>query len=355
MTETTKKKTNRIVLLVTLLLLIGALIPIIRFFIVPIVLALTFSALFYPLYHFMTGMFKNRIIASLLCCIILLTGMLLPSYLIIHVASLQSIELYHSVEPKIEALGEMSNEALWGKIKETRLFRILPLDKLDINIKEIAKQLLRNLGSIGTTVINKTSTGVFNIILSFAVMFYTMFFFFLDGEKMINKLKHLIPLRNEYIDTILERFLRISRATITGTLVVGIVQGALAALTLLLFGIDTWLIWGIIMVLLAIIPMLGTWLVMIPVSVVEVAIGHIWVGIGILAVNTVIIANVDNVLRPRLVGHGAKIHDLIIFFSMLGGIGVFGVMGFIVGPVIAALFVAVVDIYQEEFSEELNG
>jgi predicted PurR-regulated permease PerM len=347
-----KQKTSRIVLLVALFLLIVALVPMIRFFVVPIVLATTFSALFYPLYHIMVRVFKNRILSSLLCCVLLLVGMLIPAYILVHIGTVQTIELYHTVEPKIEKLTQMSNEALWGKLKDTHLFRLLPLARFDW--KMLIQQGLKNLGSGGTALINKTSAGVFGLIINFAVMFYTMFFFFLDGDRIVEKLKYLIPVRNEYIDTVIGRFLRISRATITGTLVVGLVQGTLAGITLLLFGIETWLIWGLLMVLLAVIPMLGTWLVMIPVSIVELAIGHVWTGIGILAINTLFIANVDNVLRPRLVGHGARMHDLVIFFSMLGGIGVFGVMGFIVGPVIAALFVAVIDIYQSEFKEELS-
>lgn len=107
------------------------------------------------------------------------------------------------------------------------------------------------------------------------------------------------------------------------------------------------------MVLLSVIPMVGAWMVLVPAGIVQIVLGNSWQGIGIILVSTVIISNVDNLIRPRLVGRGAKMHDLMIFFSTLGGIGVFGIKGFIVGPAIAALFLTVLDIYGEEFQAHL--
>jgi predicted PurR-regulated permease PerM len=137
-------------------------------------------------------------------------------------------------------------------------------------------------------------------------------------------------------------------------LIIGIVQGSLGALALLIFGIKSWILWGFIMIVLSIIPVVGPWIVLIPAGLIQIFLGNIWQGIGIIIFSVIVVSNIDNFLRPRLVGQGAKLHDLVVFFSSLGGIAVFGVMGFIVGPVIASLFVSVLDIYSAEFKDQLK-
>jgi predicted PurR-regulated permease PerM len=107
--------------------------------------------------------------------------------------------------------------------------------------------------------------------------------------------------------------------------------------------------------LLAIIPLVGAWLVLYPAALIQMVTGHLWQGIGILLVTVIVIVNVDNLMRPRLVGQETGMHDLMVFFSTLGGIGMFGPMGFIIGPMIAALFLSLLDIYSAEFREYLDG
>jgi len=213
---------------------------------------------------------------------------------------------------------------------------------------------MKSLLSLSSTVINKTSAGFFGLFTNVLVMFFTMFYFFMDGEALVKRIKYLSPIRDDYEEMIFSRFLLISRATVMGTIIIGITQGTLGAVALLIFGIKSWLLWGCVMVFLSIIPMVGAWLILIPAGLIQIFSGHIWQGIGILVVSTAVISNIDNLIRPRLVGKEAKLHDLIIFFSSLGGIAAFGIMGFIVGPVIAALFIAVVDIYSTEFDQQLK-
>ena len=163
------------------------------------------------------------------------------------------------------------------------------------------------------------------------------------------------PLPHEYEKMVFSRFVMISRATVKGTLLIGLIQGAIGAVTLLVFGFRSWLVLGVVMIILSIVPMVGAWLVMIPVAIVEIATGSVWQGIIILLITVLIISSVDNLLRPRLVGREAHMHELIVFFSTVGGIGVFGVMGFIVGPVVAALFMAILDIWCREFRPQLES
>jgi predicted PurR-regulated permease PerM len=186
------------------------------------------------------------------------------------------------------------------------------------------------------------------------VMFFTLFYFFRDGGTLVKRVKYLVPIRADYKEMISSRFLLISRATVMGTMIIGITQGTIGALALLIFGVKLWLLWGFIMIILSLIPLLGAWMVLIPAGIIQIILGHTGQGIGIILTSLLFVSTIDNFIRPRLVGQGAKLHDLVIFFSSLGGIAVFGPLGFIVGPVIAALFVAVLDIYGLEFERQLT-
>ena len=348
------EKLSRNVLLILLLLLFVALFPIFKLFLVPLILASCFATLFYPFYLIICRRLRNRRgFSALICCLILLFGLLVPSYVLVHLVTLQTIELYKTTEPKVRKLIQEGEKGISSRIRNTPILKRLRIDKIDW--RSSLQDGLLTLGKLSTRIVNRTSTEIFSFITNMAIMLFTMFYFFMDGEKLVKKLRYLSPLRNDYEEMILSRFLLVSRATIKGTLVIGLTQGSLGAITLLIFGVKTWLLWGFVMVILSIIPMVGAWLVMIPTAIVQIMLGNVWQGIGIFLVCTVVVSNVDNLIRPRLIGHGAKMHDLMIFFSTIGGISVFGIMGFVVGPVIAALFITVLEIYGVEYQSELTS
>ena len=176
----------------------------------------------------------------------------------------------------------------------------------------------------------------------------------MDGARLVRYLRYLSPLRDEYEELIIARFLLMARATLKGSVVVALTQGALGALILLVLGIESWLFLGFIMIVLAMIPMMGAWMVLIPMGIIQILNGRTWPGVFIIILGVGVVSMIDNVIRPRLVGRGARMHALVIFFSTLGGISVFGVMGFIVGPVLGSLFISLVESYGTEFKGELR-
>jgi predicted PurR-regulated permease PerM len=291
--------------------------------------------------------------ASLATCVVLFLCLVIPSYIVMHMVVLQMIHFYQSVEPLVKdvvALGADSEVV-------QHIINFAPLQWFNLqslDLVTIFSDSIKTFLSLGSKLVNKTSAGFFGLFTNVVIMFFTMFYFFMDGELLVKRIKYLSPIRDDYEELIFSRFLLISRATVMGTVIIGITQGTLGALALLVFGIKSWLLWGVVMVFLSLIPLVGTWMVLIPAGVIQILTGNLWQGIGILVISTVIISNVDNLIRPRLVGREAKLHDLIIFFSSLGGIAAFGVMGFIVGPVIAALFISVLDIYSAEFEVQLR-
>jgi predicted PurR-regulated permease PerM len=344
---------NRKTLLILLAVLGVTLFFVVKMFIVPVILALCFTTLFYPMYSFFCKFtHNNKALSSVICCLILFFGLLIPVYLLIQLIANELIQFYGTAEPVIKDLIHKGDQSSIAKILDHPLLASLHTIKIDW--QSLLFSALKTAGSYGTTILNKTSTEVFSLILTFAIMFFTMFYLFLDGDKLLRRLQYLSPLRQEYDELLFKRFLMISRATIRGTIVIGLAQGLLGGLTFLAVGIKSWVLWGFVMVMFSLIPFTGAWMVMLPAALLQVIYGHYWKA-GIIAVMCIlVVSTIDNILRPRLVGIEAKMHDLIVLFSTLGGIAVYGIMGFIIGPVIAALFIAVLDMYGIEYETELN-
>ena len=184
-------------------------------------------------------------------------------------------------------------------------------------------------------------------------MLYTMFFFLLDGEKLIEKILYYLPLEKHAERRMLDRFTSVTLATLKGTAAIGILQGGLAGVAFSVVGIPSAVFWGVIMAVLSIIPGIGSAIVWGPAAIILGASGHPGKAIGLTAFCVVVVGSLDNLLRPILVGKDTQLHELMIFFGTLGGIIMFGVAGVIIGPIVAALFVTVWDIYWVTFKDIL--
>ena len=212
-------------------------------------------------------------------------------------------------------------------------------------IGSISHFLISSLGNMGM--------GAVNILFMAFAMLYTMFFFLMDGDKLLYKILYYLPLKDEDEQLILAKFTSVTRATLKGTAVVGILQGGLAGTAFWAIGIPSAVFWGTIMAVLSIIPGIGTALVWIPAAIVLAAGGNFLKAGGLAVYCALIVGSIDNLLRPVLVGKDTQMHELMIFFSTLGGIVMFGVMGMIIGPIVAALFITIWEIYGVAFKDYL--
>lgn len=185
----------------------------------------------------------------------------------------------------------------------------------------------------------------------FFVMLYLLFFFLRDGEKLTATIIRALPMGEGREAHLLARFAKVSRATIKGTLVVGLIQGILGGLLFWVVGIEAAIFWGVIMTLLSLFPAIGSVLVWGPAAIILLFTGELIRGIIVLVVGTLIIGLVDNMLRPILVGHETKMPDYLVLISTLGGLTVFGISGFVIGPIIAALFLSVWAMFGQIHSE----
>jgi predicted PurR-regulated permease PerM len=195
--------------------------------------------------------------------------------------------------------------------------------------------------------------GTVNFLFMLFVMLYAMYFFLMDGEKLILKILYYLPLEDRDERRMLEKFTSVTRATLKGSAVIGILQGGLAGIAFAVVGIPSAVFWGAIMTVLSIIPSIGAAVIWLPAAVILAVTGHVIKAIGLAIFCAVVVGSLDNLLRPILVGKDTQMHELMIFLGTLGGIFMFGIVGIIIGPIIAALFVTVWDIYGVAFKEVL--
>ncbi|TSD02305.1 MAG: Uncharacterized protein Athens071425_53 [Parcubacteria group bacterium Athens0714_25] len=274
--------------------------------------------------------------------------------------------------PLLSVLGLLANEAgnAYQKILSDRNFYQSHVDQVmgiinqapALKILGIEKtfdqsQLAQSLQSLSQNFLGLIQSAYQNIakfILMTFVMFFTMFYLLTEGEKLIDKVKYISPISDKYENVLVDRFVSMTRATLKGTVVVGLVQGVLSGLTFAIAGIPSPFIWGLILTVVAIIPAIGPAIIMVPAGVILLFSGQIWQGIFVLIMAVGIVSTIDNILRPKLVGRDTQMHPLLVFFATLGGIIIFGLVGFIIGPIVMALFLALWEIYEKEFKRQLK-
>jgi predicted PurR-regulated permease PerM len=211
---------------------------------------------------------------------------------------------------------------------------------------DFASRLLINSLSAATS-------GTLNFLFMLGVMLYAMYFFLEGGGRLVDRILFYLPLDDAEERLLLDRFRSVARATLKGTAVIGLLQGTLAGIAFAVAGVPSAAFWGALMVALSVVPGIGIGLVWVPASIVLVAGGHTLEGVLLALFCGGVVGSIDNVLRPRLVGKDTKLPDLLILLSTIGGISMFGMLGLIVGPILAALFVTVWEIYGRVFADVL--
>ncbi|MFV3283155.1 AI-2E family transporter [Pseudomonas sp. NY15356] len=182
--------------------------------------------------------------------------------------------------------------------------------------------------------------GTFDFLVSFGVMLYLLFFFLREGAELARKVRMAVPLPEQQKRRLQLKFSRVVRATVKGNLLVAVTQGALGGLIFWVLGIPSALVWGVLMAFLSLLPAVGSAMVWGPVAAYFLATGAIVPGVVLIAFGVLVIGLVDNVLRPILVGKDTRMPDYLILISTIGGLAVFGLNGFVIGPLIAALFMS---------------
>ncbi len=320
-------------------------------FTISLLLAAIFTGVVYPLYKRLAKLLRGRnALASGLTLLFVVVVVLVPLAVLGSIVAAEALEVSQVVRPWVEdRLQQRSEIDAWLEqlpfIEQIRPYQ----DQIMVKLGEFA-------GNIGNFLFNglaAATSGTAAFFFQFFIMLYAMFFFLLNGQQTLKKIMYFMPLSSADESLMLERFVSVTRATIKGTLVIGAIQGGLAGLGFAVAGIPSATFWGTIMAVLSIVPALGTAIVWIPGVIYLFAIGNAGAAIGLGIWCALVVGSADNFLRPWLVGKDTKMSDLMVLLGTLGGIVLFGIVGVIIGPIIAALFVTIWDIYGVAFKDVL--
>ncbi len=320
-----------------------------RPFAYPIFWAAVTAAVFYPMYTKILTSTKGReglssIIAVFIIIVIIFIPLVTLSALVVN----ESVNLYQKISES-GVFDSPQNVSSW--LESTPLAPYL--DTIRTNWTEYASKITQTVSSFLFNGLKNITQNSVTFVIMAIVMLYTLYYFFKDGKRMLKRLGHISPIGSEYEDMLYNRFTSTVRSTLKSTLIIGGIQGLLGGILFWITGIEGVLVWSVIMVIVAILPAMGTPLILIPAGIIMFALGNFWQAI-VLFSGTGVISVVDNFLRPMLVGRDTQMHPLVIFFSTLGGIIIFGVSGFVIGPVIAALYLSVLTIYDHYYNRQLN-
>jgi predicted PurR-regulated permease PerM len=321
-------------------------------FMTAIAVAAVLAVIFNRPYQFFLRVTKNnKIISSLLTSVLVVVIVIIPLFIMAGLVINEVDTFYKSYLADGGSFGRIFPSLIEG-INKSPLLRDLGLGQTFGRAEFVSS--IKNLSQGILTIIQRTYETLAGFVLWIFAMFFALYYFLIDGERAVRKILYLSPLKNSHEQLIINKFISIVRATIKGVLVVGLLQGTIGGLMFAIAGIPSPVVWGIIIALFSFVPVLGTGIIWVPAGMIMLLLGNVWQGIFILSAGFGIISTFDNFLRPKLVGNDSQMHPLLVLFATLGGLAVFGVTGFIIGPVVVAMCLALWGIYAMEFKEQLR-
>lgn len=322
----------------------------------PFILALFWGAIItlslYPIHLRLTKLLKNRkSISALIMTVVATFLIILPLVFISATVAVDMFDIYQSVTDNVEVSELKSKlENLKGLIPVSILDELEK--KLQIDAVSIHQMAVKGLGSVSSYVINEVqdaATNLTGLLINFGMMIFSLFFFFRDGESMLERIKSLIPMKEIQKDEIFRKFYDTLNAVIIGVMVTAAVQGILQGLFFWVLGISYSVLGGVLTFVFALIPIGGAVIVWLPVGLYLLFTGSIYTGIAVLVFGGLVVSSVDNFLKPMIIGGKVKLSTLFLVLTIFGSLSVFGFTGIIIGPILLAIFMSFLDIYEIEY------
>jgi predicted PurR-regulated permease PerM len=320
-------------------------------FLSSILWAVLLAIIFFPLYQRLQKLLKKKALLSALTMTLLVVLLIiLPfSFLTASLAN-EVIDFYHWVEEMVKT------GRLQAYVEEVRSLPIINSiltrvnRSLDLSITGSEGVLLKNLQQVSTFLFNQTTKilkGLSTFVIGFFFTLLSLYYLFKDGEHLLKRMKELAPLPSKQRDLLILRFTQMVQATIYGGILVAIIQGVLGGVAFWVLGLSSSVFWGTAMAFLSFIPVGGTALIWGPAAIILIIQGTYVKGIILLGFGIFGISMVDNFLKPLFISSKTNIHPLLLFFAVLGGIQSFGLVGLVVGPLIATFCLTLIEIYVE--------
>ena len=322
----------------SLILIIGiGILFMLKKYLTPIIGAIILSFLLYPVYQYLFKKTKK----SILSAILILFGIFLILTIPISIMSTVILNNINSLTFTEDNLVKYENS-----IYEITGKKIIISDGL-VNLGNEIKNDLKNT-------LPKFMSYTSSFFLSIFIMFFIIFYLFIEKEKFLNYFISILPFSEKNSNYLLNESGKVVKAVFLGQVLTAIIQGSLGMFAFILIGVDNAIFWGIIMIFLSIIPTIGAFLVWVPIGLMLIFNGNPAGGIFILLWGAVVVSQIDNFVRPKLVNKFANIHPIETFLGIFMGLSTFGIVGIIIGPLIISLFSTLIKVYREEYTIENN-
>lgn len=307
-----------------------------------VILAIVFA----PVYRWVLLKTKGRAtLASILVLLLIVVMVILP-------LSLISAALVNQAASVVELVrsGDITVAGFFGKVMDALPgWAVNLLDRFNLtNLSSLQDKLTAGASQVSQVVAVKAiNIGLytFDFLTSLGILLYLLFFLLRDGASLTARIRNAVPLSRKYKQRLFNNFTTVIRATVKGNILIAIAQGALGGLIFWFLDVRAPLLWGVLMAFLSLLPAIGAALVWAPVAIYFLATGSIWQGVTLIAFGILVIGLVDNLLRPVLVGKDTRMPDYVVLLSTVGGMALFGLHGFVIGPIVAAMFIAAWDLF----------
>jgi predicted PurR-regulated permease PerM len=307
------------------------------------------AILFQPLYGRLRARFPNRAnLAALLTLLIITVAVVIPTLIVGTMVVDQASGVYTKVRSgqiNFAAYFQQVHDALPVKLQQ--LADRAGLDSFERTQAQISNAIGSRVSMIASRALS-IGADAFAAVIAFGVGLYVTFFLLRDGDRLGPAVCRALPLDHDVTRRLVHRFISVMRATIKGSVIVGLVQGTLGAITFWLVGLPAAMLWGLLMAVASLLPAIGPAIIWVPVAIYLVATSAVWQAVVVIVSGALVIGSTDNVLRPILVGRDTGIPDWVVLVTTLGGIELLGLSGIVVGPVVAALFITAWQIMTEQ-------
>ncbi len=317
-------------------------------FLVPLASAGIIAYLFFPVHRYIHEKTHSKRFAAWIVVILLFLIITMSMYFVVNALTREGYTLFITVKQKLsaEALIETDCAATPSTFCELNN-QIIRFFK-DPQIKFYLQDSISKVSNYITDQTFKVISNLPGVALDLIVMFFVIYYLLVDGAAFIDKVKKSIPLKSHHVDNIIEQFDSFTFATLYGKLIVALIQGVIGGITFFALGLTAPLIAGIAMAFFAFLPVIGTPIIWLPAAITLILVGETGKGVALLLVGTFIIASIDNILKPAIIGKRTKLHPAAVLVGIFGGIFLIGPVGIVVGPLIISLLISFIGVYYKE-------
>ena len=306
-------------------------------FVSSIVLAGVLTYTLFPIFSFLRKKTGQPRVASALSILVALLLLVVPSFLVAQRLAREVSGAFTTFEiSNVQRLGNYLSGITGNQFDFQEMLDSF-FSQLQASIVGIAPDVLGSLTEL---------------LLGLFIMFFVMYYAFRDGEGFLNHVKQLLPLDPGLRDKLFNEVRNVTQGVLYGQVMTAVIQGSVATLGFVIFGVGNWIFWGAIMVVLAFLPVFGTPLIWVPAAVDLILQGETFAGVGLLVYGITIVTNIDNFVRPKLVSERSKVHPVLVLVGVLGGLKMVGLSGMLVGPLILALLVALIKFWEDVYIDK---